>query len=348
MSNAENAKPVKGLRGMMSHGAAACLLAILLTGGTTAKDRATPAKLLVEDMSKGNIMVTVTVDPATIRLDKDVILTIRITAPSEIEVAMPAMDDRTKGFIINGTLDKEQVTHAGKTTLERQLLLTPVISDEYRVAPFPVIYSDKSKSPAESAWFASRPLILDTAPVIDGKADKDISASLKPIWIYPPFKTVVLYFFFIILGIAAIYLAWKLMKKLRRQIQLLRMSPKERALEELAELMARDLVGKNLVKEFYLELTMIVRRYIERAHTIRAPEQTTEEFLGAVSSDARFNREVIIRLKAFLEAADLVKFAAYHPDQESIRRATDTARGYVETDAADQDAATAAKKGGTP
>jgi len=113
------------------------------------------------------------------------------------------------------------------------------------------------------------------------------------------------------------------------------MSPRERALEELAELMARDLVGKNMVKEFYLELTMIVRRYIERAHAIRAPEQTTEEFLAAVSSDNRFGQEVINRLRLFLEAADLVKFAAYHPESDAISRATETARSYVVTDAAD-------------
>jgi hypothetical protein len=227
------------------------------------------------------------------------------------------------------------VTHAGKTTCERQLLLTPVISDEYRLSPFPVVYTDKSRSPAETRWFASRPIVFDTAPVIGGNADKDINVSLKPVWIYPPFKTVALFTLYSILGIAAVFLTWKLMKRVRRQIRLMRMSPRERALEELADLMAKDLVGRSMVKEFYLELTMIVRRYIERAHAIRAPEQTTEEFLAAVSSDTRFSHEVINRLKAFLEAADLVKFAAYHPETDVITGATETARSYVVTDAAD-------------
>ncbi|MDD4872365.1 MAG: hypothetical protein PHR77_17575 [Kiritimatiellae bacterium] len=316
---------------------AVCFLIPLLTGGITAKDAQAISKLRVEDMSKGSIQVTVIVDPQVIRIDKDVILTVKISAPSEIEVTMPAMEDRLRGFIQNGMLDKEPVNHSGKITYERQLLLTPVISDEYRLAPFPIVYVDKGKSPAATGWFASKPIIFDTAPIIDGKANKDINVSMQPIWIYPPFKTVALYFLLFTAGIAGLFLIWKLLKKVRRQIQLMRMSPKERALEELAELLAKNLVEKSLVKEFYLELTMIVRRYIERAHSIRAPEQTTEEFLAAVTNDVRFSHEVITRLKSFLEAADLVKFAAYHPETNAITRATDTARGYVETDAADQD-----------
>jgi len=315
---------------------ASCLAACLVLTAAKTDSSATAGKPRVEDMSKGPVQVTVTTDPPVVRIDRDMIMTIRISSPSEIEVTMPAMDDRLKGFLRNGTLDKEPVTHAGKTTCERQLLLTPLISDEYRLAPFPVVYTDKGKSPAETMWFATRPVVFDTAPVINGKADKDIGVNMTPVWIYPTFKTVSLYLLLGLAVVALIFLAWKLLKRVHRQIRLMRMSPRERALEELAELIKKDLIGKNLVKEFYLEITMIVRRYIERAHSIRAPEQTTEEFLAAVSSDTRFSRDVLKKLKAFLEAADLVKFAAYRPDQDAISNSTETARGYIETDAADQ------------
>ena len=120
------------------------------------------------------------------------------------------------------------------------------------------------------------------------------------------------------------------------------MSPRERALRELNELLARDLIGHGRVKDFYIELTMVVRRYIERRHAIRAPEQTTEEFLIAVRDDPRFRDDAGRKLGEFLKAADLVKFAAHRPSGEDVNAATSTARRYIEADAARDEDETAA------
>ncbi len=137
-----------------------------------------------------------------------------------------------------------------------------------------------------------------------------------------------------LVGVVLLFLLWKLATRVKEEVALRRMSAKERALRELAVLMRQDLIGQHKVKEFYFELTMIVRRYIERQHGVRAPEQTTEEFLDAVSKDSRFSSEIIDRLRAFLQAADLVKYAAYTPDDDAIGTATRTATDYIERDAA--------------
>jgi len=308
-----------------------CLLAI--TGCGKAKDDTAKAEPRVEDMSRGPIEVTITVDPPRVHLDRDVLLTIRVAAPPEVEVTLPAMDDRVQGFTLSGVIDEEPVTRSGKISRERRARLTPVLAAEYRLAPMPIAYTDHRRSPADTGWFPTRPLLFDPVPPITGKAGKDIDAVLSPVWIYPAGKTVMLYIALVLVLVVLGFLAWKLFRKVRHTIRLMRMSPRERALHDLAELLAKDLIGKNLVKEFYLELTMIVRRYVERAHAIRAPEQTTEEFLVAVSHDPQFKPEVIRRLTAFLQAADLVKFAAHHPTPDAIGNATGTAREYVETDA---------------
>jgi len=176
---------------------------------------------------------------------------------------------------------------------------------------------------------------------VDTGAPEDIEAAFTPVWIYPPFKTVAIYSGLVILAAGAIILAWKLIHRIHRRIRLMRMSPRERALKELAALLAKDLIRRNMPKEFYLELTMIVRRYIERAHGIRAPEQTTQEFLAAASDNPNFSREVVEKLRTFLEAADLVKFAAHRPETDAAERATATAREYVETDSTVSGAETA-------
>ena len=68
----------------------------------------------------------------------------------------------------------------------------------------------------------------------------------------------------------------------------------------------------------HVRLTGIVRRFIERETGIHAPEQTTEEFLRAISSGDVFSRDERDRLREFLEVADLVKYAAHQPRKEDV------------------------------
>ncbi len=82
-------------------------------------------------------------------------------------------------------------------------------------------------------------------------------------------------------------------------------------------MLAENLPARGLVKEFYLRLTGIVRQYVEDTTGIRAPEQTTEEFLRDMRSRAVFPPERSARLAEFLEAADLVKYAGQQPERGS-------------------------------
>jgi len=288
---------------------------------------------LSEHMSHGGLEVTISANSSAVELHRDILLNIKISAPSKIDLTLPEVEDRLHGFILNGLFDKAPASQNGKKIVERNARLTPVLADEYRIAPMAIVYKDKSKYPAETNWFATRPIVFELIPPIEGKTAADIIDVFEPIWIYPSLKNIAFYVIKAILCIGLAVTAWKLLKKVRQEAQLRRLSPKERALKELEILLAKDLIGKNRVKEFYLELTMIVRCYIERQHGIRAPEQTTEEFLTAVSNDSRFGNDVLLKLKTFLEAADLVKFAAYRPPDETAKRAADTARDYIVSNA---------------
>jgi hypothetical protein len=304
---------------------------------------------LVEDMSWGPVKLTLTVSPSKVRLDRDLLLTVTVSAPSEMEVALPDLRDRLKGFILGGAFDKEPVRKEGQITQEHCYRLTPVISPEYRLAPIPLVYTDKSRNPSETRWFATRPLVFESLPVSEN-VDDNIKTTPKPRWIRPSFAALAGYAGILLLVLGLIALALYLMRRVHQQIRDARLSPRERALNELARLLARHLIEKDRVKDFYVELTMIVRRYIERAHSIHAPEQTTEEFLAAASHDPRFQAATLLRLRSFLQAADLVKFAAHHPDPASTENSVATARDYIETDSALQPQGTPANPGtpGTP
>jgi hypothetical protein len=106
-------------------------------------------------------------------------------------------------------------------------------------------------------------------------------------------------------------------------------SPEEIASEALAALLAEDLPGQGLFKDFYVRLTGIVRVYIEGTTGLRAPEQTTEEFLREMRTRATFPPERSNQLQEFLEAADMVKYAGQQPGSDQIELSIRRAQEFI-------------------
>ncbi len=311
---------------------AACLAAANGCRGRPEAAVTPPPAPLVETASSGPVACRIEAESEVIPLDRDLLLTLQTRAPEGIEVRLPPLESRLTGFVPNGAYDREPVVRDGVVVRERCVRLTPTLVEEYRLGPLAVAYTDRRVQPAVEGWFPTRPLVFKAAPVVAGPPPAALADILGPIHVYPPFKTVLGWIALGLLGVAALAGLWFAGRRIHRAVRLRLMSPKERALHELAELLARDLVGRRQLKEFYLAITLIVRRYIERAHAIRAPELTTEEFLVAVAHNPRFRRDTLFRLKAFLQTADLVKFAAFRPDPAAVDRTVATARDYLETD----------------
>jgi hypothetical protein len=161
----------------------------------------------------------------------------------------------------------------------------------------------------------------------------DPEVAPEPIYVPPTARTVASWILAALAGLAALAALLFGLTRLSRRVREFRMSPVERAMVELQRLLGRNLPGRGLYKEFYIELTMVVRRYIERARGIRAPEQTTQEFLAAAAGHPAFTPDVLAQLKTFLESADLVKFAGQEATPAMADDATAKAKAYITTDA---------------
>ena len=122
-------------------------------------------------------------------------------------------------------------------------------------------------------------------------------------------------------GVLAILVVLVLRRRKRRPVEPRRQTPEEIAQAALAALLAENLPARGLIKVFYVRLTGIVRQYVEDTTGIRAPEQTTEEFLRDMRSRAAFPPERSARLAEFLEAADLIKYAGQQPEEGQIDQA---------------------------
>jgi hypothetical protein len=298
---------------------------------------------LVVRTRQAPVEAEIVLDPPTIRYDRDTLLTVRLTAPTNMPAQLPDMADRFDGMILNGVFDGEPVIRNGLRILTRHARFTPELAPEYRLKPLVIRYGPATGD--DMSWFTTTPVVLDAVPPVSGSVPGDIDADLQPLRVYPPPRVVAIWAGLAAVVLGAIVALLVLGRRISHHVEIMRMSPGERALRELRLLVARHLPEKDQVKTFYVELTMIVRRYIERQHGIHAPEQTTEEFLHAISCDRRFAAEVLTTLKNFLEAADLVKFAAFHPERDANDRATETARTYIKTDSRLQQDKAAERRG---
>jgi hypothetical protein len=284
----------------------------------------------VESAVDGPVKATVTLTPGVITLDRHLILSLRVVYPSNIEFTPPNLEDRTEGFVVGHSFEKKGTDASGNQFFEKVARLTPTVGGKYRIAPIPVVYYSSAAAGREKHWFPTPALWLE-APVSESAAFEEY---MEPLWIRPSALEVSIYIVLTIILLLAIVLIFILIKKALSYVRLLRMSPRERALEELRMLMGKDLVAKDKVKDFYLELTMIVRLFIERGYKIRAPEQTTEEFLTSAGKDKRFPARILNKLTSFLQSADLVKFAGFKPDRETTDQALSNAKDFIKVESA--------------
>lgn len=128
-------------------------------------------------------------------------------------------------------------------------------------------------------------------------------------------------------AVALLALFWR--RRAQRPALVRETPPHERALQALAELRARGWIGTEHVEPFYVELSAIVRRYLEDRFRLRAPEQTTEEFIRAATTSRLLSVEHQQLVVAFLLQSDLVKFARHHPAAADMEAALVAAEQLV-------------------
>ena len=119
------------------------------------------------------------------------------------------------------------------------------------------------------------------------------------------------------------YLAWR--REARRQ------SAYEVARRRLDQLLARPRPSGDAVDAFYVELSGIVRGYLENRFELRAPELTTEEFLASAGASPDLTAAHQTLLREFLRQADLVKFARARPSGADIEQSLDAAGSFLDS-----------------
>ncbi|HOK08052.1 MAG TPA: hypothetical protein PLT82_02360 [Candidatus Hydrogenedens sp.] len=106
--------------------------------------------------------------------------------------------------------------------------------------------------------------------------------------------------------------------------------PWEKAFRRLRDLKSKDFPSQGLFEQYYVQLTWILRYYIEDRFKINAPEQTTPEFIETTMKEKVLTTEQQKLLASFLKHCDQVKFAKLVPTVEQMESGFNLVWNFVE------------------
>ena len=290
----------------------------------------------VLELSRNGIDLKVEADRTQIDPGKSVFLRVELRTPPDRSAALPDLRDRVKGFSLAEDFAEEPKPQKDGSVLQTAnwRLVPEPCAKSYKVRPFVVKASPKMMSYQSDEGkfsFAAGPIAFEQPAArepVTGGIETDPKKDLPPLspklvgWIAAA-----------LLAAAAVLAAlFGVVRYVARRVKEHRMSPIERAWVELDRLLRKGLPGRGRYKDFYVELTMVVRRYVQRKYGIKAPHLTTEEFLAEFRDAGRGRCDDLAK---FLESADLVKFAGVEATPDMADGATESARTYLRSDAAD-------------
>jgi hypothetical protein len=104
--------------------------------------------------------------------------------------------------------------------------------------------------------------------------------------------------------------------------------PEILARERLENLKRSNYSGTNNYQAYYVELSDILRRYLEGRYLISAPDKTTAE----LSKELKLilERSDVASLRDFLERSDMIKFAKASPDIREMEQDWELIKDFVE------------------
>ncbi len=272
------------------------------------------------------------VDRSTIRLGDWLTYTVTVTRQPEVEVEMPGLGANLGAFEVRNyhVYDAEE---ADGTLIERvAYIITTFDVGEFEIPPLVFRYTLPGDSTAHE--LKTRPIKIVVESMKPSEAG-DIRDIKDPLAMLRDWRKIVLWssvaLAVLVLAATLVYL-WRRKKAGKGWFPEKVEPPRpahELAFEALDALRASSLLDEGAVKEFYIRISEIIRRYIEGRYFIPALERTTGELVREMQA-ANVEPEDVERIQQFLQQCDRVKFAKYRPSAEETERAVGLAYEIVD------------------
>jgi hypothetical protein len=276
------------------------------------------------------ISVESQVDRATITIGDRILYTLKITTDPKVKLEPLRLGSNLGSFEVKDYKIYDPVkTKDGKVVNKSEYVITTFTTGDYVIPDLAINYTDPN---GEKKQTHSEPLFIKVKSVGATESDKEDIRGLKPpIDVKGSYLAYLLLIPALALLGAGGFLYYRHKAKglaFPRLSEELQKPAWEVALFELDSLRSSDLLGKRQVKRYFILLSDITRKYVERRFDIPALDRTTEEIRGEIKK-AKLEQKVSGLINELLSFCDLVKFAKYVPLVEEIEKNTNDAYDIV-------------------
>ena len=218
--------------------------------------------------------------------------------------------------IVKDSIGSFEIVTVERKGAEFQWLLRLTTIDSGKVFLPPVEFGYKVKGDTNTHKAFTNSLLLTISGVaINPQGEiKDIKPPMSAPWLFEDFLPYLIALIVLTVLAGGYYYYWRKMKQKKDILADVKViiPPHREALTALRVLEEKKLWQQGIEKEYYSEVTEIIRRFFERRWNIIALELTTDEILAQI----KHVPEALIvwkEMDSFFLTADLVKFAKYQP-----------------------------------
>ena len=270
------------------------------------------------------LIVSATLDSTTLFIGDQTDLHLRAIGEVGEQVTMPVLDkELISGVeIVDRTIVDTLSLKDGRVQYDQYLTLTSFEDSLFYIAPLPFVNGDDTVWSEGLTLNVVQPFEMDTTDM----AITDIKGVYKaPVWWWGIFRWVLLALLLAGVGVAGYYLITYLQNRKREEqgndVITVPLRPAEEvALEKLDAIKEKKIWQQGQVKEYYTQLTDVVREYIARRFEVSSVEQTSDETLRDIRPLLSERKDLYDQLRKMLTLADLVKFAKWSttPDENEL------------------------------
>ena len=266
----------------------------------------------------------------TIRISDQTKLFIIVHQPAKVRVNFPKLADTITGKvqIVNTSKPDTAFDNGNRNalTVTQSYVITSFDAGTYTIPPFTLGSSNGTVKTNELTLQVETVKVDTTKAIYDIKQPMAVTYTFWD-WLHDNWYWVVIPL--VLIG-AIIAFIWynKRKPKAESVIQVIKpvVPPHITALKKLNELRDKKLWQQDQVKQYHVELSDIIREYLESRYVIKTHEKTTDEIFAGLRymQIADENRNM---LRQILVMADLVKFAKEKPlpaeNEHSLNNAID-------------------------
>ena len=270
------------------------------------------------------LIVSATLDSTTLFIGDQTDLHLRAIGEVGEQVTMPVLDkELISGVeIVDRTIVDTISLKDGRVQYDQYLTVTSFEDSLFYIAPLPFVSGDDTVWSDGLTLNVVQPFEMDTTDM----AITDIKGVYKaPIWWWGIFRWVLLAVLLAGVGVAGYYLITYLQRRkleeAGNEVVTEPLRPAEEvALEKLDAIKEKKIWQQGQVKEYYTQLTDVVREYIARRFEVSSVEQTSDETLRDIRPLLSERKDLYDQLRKMLTLADLVKFAKWSttPDENEL------------------------------